>query len=173
MCQHRCLNLRIHELRIHKGLRFGLQRVGAGVLLLCVAGLAPGASLSSVKTVYIETLGTKPGASDLAKRLAGELEKTAGLRLTANKDLADAYVQGDGEIWTRGHISLNPRAGNAPGRGQPVHGGVLSVELRGRDNSVLWSYLATPHSGAADVPKDLSRQVAKSLKTAIDKERRP
>ncbi len=142
-------------------------------MLLGAMRLVSAASLSSVKTVYIETLGSKPGAADMTKRLATELEKTAGLRLATSKDLADAYIHGDMEIWIRGHISLNPRAGDAATHGQPIYGGVLSVELRGRDNSVLWSYLATLHAGGGDVEKDLSRQVAKSLKTAIAKDSHP
>lgn len=173
MYQRSALMAGIQNLRMQVRTAFRPRALSEVFLIFSMTGIALGGSLTSVKTVYIESLGTKPGASEMSKQLAAELKKTAGLQLTLNKAQADAFIDGDGEIWTRGHISLNPRSGNASGKGQPVYGGVLSVELRSRDNSVLWSYLATPHSRVSDVEKDLSHQVAKSLKTAIDKDHHP
>lgn len=142
-------------------------------LFLSLSALAPAAlaadALAAVKSVHIESLGAKPGSADLVKDLTRELQKTAGLRLAKAGEPANAAVRGDGEIWIRGYLSLNPRAGSGPGRGAPIYGGYLSVELRDGANAVLWSYLATVHTGATDAARDLSRQVAKALKMAIAK----
>jgi hypothetical protein len=173
MCQHSPVWPHNRNRLTHDRIAVGAPSIRGILGLLAWSALTFGASLSNVKTIYIETLGTKPGSSELTKKLATELEKTAGLHLVKTKDQADAYIHGDGEIWIRGHISLNPRSGTDPHKGQPVYGGLLSVELRGRDNSVLWSYLATPRPGDEDVQKDLIHQVAKGLKIAIEKERHP
>ena len=148
---------------------------GVGMTLVCLALVASGArwvagaSPLEGLTVYVDSLGAKPGATDLQKRLTVELRNVSGIRVTSIEANADAVIRGDGEIWTRGYYSLNPRAGNGPGRGRPVLGGFLSVELQSRSDGVLWSYLATPHPGAEDVELDLARQVAKNLKLAIAK----
>lgn len=173
VCQHRVSRSGICDRRIHPLIGFQVSPPRLIFGLFCLSAMTFGANLTSVKTVYIETLGTKPGAPELSRSLAAELKRTAGLRLVSSKDQADAFIQGDAEIWTRGYISLNPRSGTDPHKGQRIYGGLLSVELRGRDNSVLWSSLATPRSGTGDVEKDLSHQVAKRLKTAIDKEKHP
>jgi hypothetical protein len=140
----------------------------ASLVTVASAGLAAD-PLAAVKSVRVETLGSKPGSADVLKELDRELQKTAGLHLAPAAGDADATIRGDCEIWVRGYVSLNPRAGTGPGRGTPVYGGFLSVELRGRNNAVLWSYLATPHPGASDAARDLSRQVARSLKLALEK----
>jgi hypothetical protein len=139
----------------------------ASLVTVTSAGLAAD-PLAAVKSVRVETLGSKPGAADVVKELDRELRKTAGLQV-ADAGNADATIRGDCEIWVRGYVSLNPRAGSGPGRGTPIYGGFLSVELRDRQNGVLWSYLATPHAGTADAARDLSRQVARSLKLALEK----
>jgi hypothetical protein len=119
--------------------------------------------------VYVGSLGSKPGAVDLQKQLTEELRKVSGIRVVSSEAKADAVIQGQGEVWARGYYSLNPRAGNAPGRGQPILGGFLSVELVSRSDGVLWSYLAAPHPGAEDVEQDLAKQVTRNLKLAIMK----
>jgi len=130
-----------------------------------VAGASPLEGL----TVYVDSLGAKPGAADLQKQLSEELRSVSGIHVVNSESKADAVIRGEGEIWTRAYYSLNPRAGNGPGHGRPVLGGFLSVELQSRSDGVLWSYLATPHAGAEDVQQDLAKQVAKGLKLAIAK----
>jgi hypothetical protein len=147
-----------------------IRALGLLVSLVTVASAALAADpLAAVKSVRIETLGSKPGSAEVLKELDHELQKTAKLRVADAAGEADATIRGDCEIWVRGYVSLNPRAGSGPGRGTPVYGGFLSVELRDRHNAVLWSYLATPHAGSSDAARDLSRQVARSLKEALEK----
>ncbi len=153
----------------------GLITRGVAMTLVCFSLVASaarsvaGASLLEGLTVYVDRLGAKPGATDLQKQLTEELRKVSGIKVTSNESKADAVIRGEGEIWIRHYYSLNPRAGNAPGRGRAVLGGFLSVELQSRSDGVLWSYLATPHAGAEDVEQDLAKQVAKGLKLAIEK----
>ena len=118
--------------------------------------------------MYVGSLGSKPGAVDLQKQLTEELRKVSGIRVVSSEAKADAVIQGEGEVWAR---VLQPESagGERPGRGQPILGGFLSVELVSRSDGVLWSYLATPHPGAEDVEQDLAKQVTKNLKLAIMK----
>jgi hypothetical protein len=120
-------------------------------------------------TVYVESLGVKPGADDLKKQLTEELRSVSGIHVVNNESKADAVIRGEGEIWIRHYYSMNPRAGNSPAHGKPALGGFISVELQSRSDGILWSYLATPHPGAEDVELDLAKQVAKGLKLAIAK----
>ncbi|MGA7415232.1 MAG: hypothetical protein WBW33_32470 [Bryobacteraceae bacterium] len=153
----------------------GLVTRGVGLTLVCLGCVASGArrvagaSPLEGLTVYVESLGAKPGAADLKKQLTEELRSVSGIHVVNNESKADAVIRGEGEIWIRHYYSLNPRAGNGPGHGRPVLGGFLSVELQSRSDGILWSYLATPHVGAEDVEQDLAKQVAKGLKIAIAK----
>ena len=139
------------------------------VLMATGARWVAGASPLEGLTVYVDSLGGKPGAADLQKQLTEELRKVSAIHVASKESKADAVIRGEGEIWTRSYYSLNPRSGNAPGRGRPVLGGFLSVELQSRSDGILWSYLATPHPGVEDVEQDLAKQVAKNLKLAIAK----
>jgi len=118
--------------------------------------------LAGVKSVCIGSLGDKPGAAALREHLAAELEKTHRFRIVANHADADAVLGGSGETWVKEHYSLNPRT-RSVGDSQALYAGYLSVELRAKNNEVLWSYLATPHAASGDVERELARLVAKKL----------
>ena len=147
-----------------------IAAIGLCSALAALASSALGADpLSAVKSIRVESLGARPCSNELAKDLDHEFHKVSGLRLAPSPNQADAIVRGECQVWIRGYVSLNPRAGSGPGRGTPIYGGYLSVELRDQHNAVLWSYLATVHTGTSDAGKDLSRQVAKALKLALEK----
>jgi hypothetical protein len=81
---------------------------------------------------------------------------------------SDAALTASGEVYVKGYYSLNPRARSIGEDAHPVYGGYLSVELRGRQNEVLWSYLVTPHRyGPEPVGRNLAVQIAKRLKEAL------
>jgi hypothetical protein len=123
-------------------------------------------SLRSVKRIYIDGLGDKPGLREVKKDLAAELRHSEVFDLVNSANQADATLSGHGDTWLKGYYSLNPRAGTSPTNGQPVYGGYLSVELKNRAGVTLWSYLATPHAGSKNIAHDLSKDVVKHLLTA-------
>ncbi len=137
-------------------------------MALCLCGgyhtcaqtaLTPGA----VKSVYIEPLGSKPGAEALRAALIAELKKSHRVTVVPSPAAADAVMGGTGETWIRGYYSLNPRARGVEGA-QPIYGGYLSVELKGRGNETLWSYLVTPRRfGPEDIGRNLCGQIVHKL----------
>ncbi len=123
-------------------------------------------SLRSVKRIYIDALGNKPGLGEVKKDLAMELRRTGIFVVADAPDKADATLTGRGDIWLKGYYSLNPRSGTSPANGQPIYGGYVSVELKDRAGVTLWSYLATPHTGSRNIAHDLSKDVVKHFLTA-------
>jgi hypothetical protein len=144
--------------------------VAATLLLLSAQGNADsaqiGETLSQVKRVYVGSLGDKQGATELRGKLLKRLRKTHEIEIVANAGEADAILTGTGEIWLQGYISTNPKP--SPYNRQPVYGGYLSVELRGKDNVVFWSAVIKPGAFRWNgVPQDLVNRLVKKLNAAL------
>ncbi|MGD1072434.1 MAG: hypothetical protein ABSB15_20100 [Bryobacteraceae bacterium] len=139
-----------------------------GCFVCCALSLAgqTATNLKDVQTIYLNSFGSKPGASELRDRVAAEIEKTHTLRIVASPAEADAVLGGEGEVWVKGHYSMNPRE-RSLNDAQTIYAGYLSVELQGKKNDTLWSYLVTPHSVSRDVNHDLAKVVVKKLTDAI------
>jgi phosphate transport system substrate-binding protein len=80
-------------------------------------------------------------------------------------------VKGNARLWTTGHVALNPRSKSAI---EPIVEGYLSVEIVGKGNQALWSYLVTPSkfpwNGVSD---DLAKQLVVRLLAAIQESAQP
>ncbi len=125
------------------------------------------ANLHDITNVFVDSLGDRPGASDLREKIILELDKSRRFHVVATAAEADAVLGGTGEVWVKGHVSLNPRVRGVNGDTQALYAGYLSIELRDRNGDTLWSYLATPHSSASpDVSRDLARLAVKKLVSA-------
>ena len=109
----------------------------------------------------------------MRNRLIEELKRNQEILLAASGSDADAVLTGEGETYVRGYISLNPRSGIRAKDGEPVYDGFLSVELLGRQEDVLWSYLATPRFQSSHLDHDLARQVSRKLEQALGVRVRP
>ncbi len=142
--------------------RLRLRLINTFILACTVATASP------TKRLYVEPFTTDPGSPKLREDVVAELRKIHSLSLVTAESDADAILGGGGGIWVKGYRSLNPRSGRLPSDGTPVYDGYLSVELRDKKGETLWSYLATPSAGAADVPKDLAKRIAKHLAEALD-----
>ena len=129
--------------------------------------------LRQVRRVFIGSLGEKPGAAGLRKRIAEELKRSREITAALSASDADAILTGDGETYIRGYISLNPRSGTRVQDGEPVYDGFLSVQLKGKSGEVLWSYLATPRFQSSHVEQDLAKQVFRKLEQALGIRARP
>jgi hypothetical protein len=132
-----------------------------------VASLSPLAkqsavSVSQVKKVYVDSLGDKKGASELREALIARLRKSREIQVVASAGEADAVITGSGEVWVKGHYNTSPR----PSKNNEVaiYGGMLSVELKGKNDETLWSYLVTPSKMRwTSVAQDLAAQTVKKL----------
>jgi hypothetical protein len=122
------------------------------------------------KKLYVEPLSVKAGSSKLRGDMIGQLRKMTAFSVVTSKADADAILSGNGEIWVKGYVSLNPRSGRSTFDGTPVYMGFLSVEIKDTRGVTLWSYLATPGSESQDISKDLSKRIAKHLAAALDGE---
>jgi hypothetical protein len=119
-------------------------------------------TLSQVKKIYVGSLGDKQGATELRNKLIQRLRKSSSIEIAASPGEADAIITGTGEIWIKGYSSANPKS--PPSNRQPVYGGCLSIELKGKDNETLWSYRATPGKFLWNgVTQDLVNRLAKQL----------
>ena len=123
--------------------------------------------LSQVKKLYVAPLSGGAGTNELRASLIKQLTKAkAGkFQIVENPSQADAVLKATGQLWITGYISVNPRA--STGNRQPVYGGYLSVEVLGRGNEVLWSYLVTPTKfSSSSAPDHLSGNLVKQLLAA-------
>jgi phosphate transport system substrate-binding protein len=127
--------------------------------------------LSQVRKVYVDSLGQSKGAAEVRSHLVRRLQKTHGIQIVDKQNEADAIAKGTGQIWETGSISLSPRSHSST---QSTLEGFLSIELIGRNNQTLWSYLVTPSKfpwgGIAD---DLARQLATRLSGDIAEKGEP
>jgi hypothetical protein len=129
-------------------------------------------SVAQVRRVYV-TVNAKPALAGVGPFLIRDLEKSGAIQVVQSPAQADAVLSADGDIYVKGYLSLNPRSGNSPGHGEPVRAGYLSVELKGKGNETLWSFLATPRFGSTNIEHEISRQVTKELVSAVRAAKKP
>ena len=106
------------------------------------AGAQPVDSLSQVKTLYVGSFSGGTEAEHLRSSLIHRLDKDGRFNLVQSAKGADAVVNGTGQIWIKGFITINPR--NPSTDREPVYGGYLSVEVVGANGQPLWSWLVSP-----------------------------
>jgi hypothetical protein len=132
-----------------------------------------GGSLQAVKRIFVDGFGDKPDLREVKADLIRELKKSKLFEVAASAQRADATLNGHGDTWLKGYYSLNPRSGTSIANGQPVYGGYVSVELKDRAGTTLWSYLATPHGSSRNIARDLSKDVFKHLVSSYSEPGRP
>jgi phosphate ABC transporter phosphate-binding protein len=124
-------------------------------------------NLAQVKKVYVESIGQENGAAKLKDRLVEQLRQKAKLEIVSSPAQADAIVKGTGSLWIIGYYSTDPRSTSM--FRQPVYRGFLSVEVLGKDNEPLWSFLVTPSKVASgDITKDLADHLVARLIDALE-----
>lgn len=147
-----------------------LASVLIGVLFCLVCTAIPScaqsaATLSGVTTLYVGSFGSEKGAVATRSRVIRRLQKGRAVRVVSDPAKADAVVKGTVQIWTTGRVSLTPHSHSSV---QPVVEGFLSVEVVGRNNQTLWSYLVTPSKFLwGGVTDDLARQLVSRLLGAV------
>lgn len=140
------------------------MRISFVCLLFCAL---PGLS-QTTRNVFVDSLGDKPGASELREQVKSELRKSQGFYVVDTPAQADLVLSGTGEVWVKSHYSLNPRNRSVNSDAQAVYTGYLSVELKDKIGETVWSYLATPHSsGSGDISRILARLVVRKMNGEI------
>jgi hypothetical protein len=124
--------------------------------------------LETVRSFYVESFGDKPGCAELHDSLVARLRRLHGIQVVSDRSRADIVVSGIGEIWIRGYYSLNPRVRDVTLDAQPIYDGYLSVELKGTDDKILWSYLVTPRRPArGGMARKLADAMVKRIAEAL------
>lgn len=124
-------------------------------------------TLSQVKKVYVESFGQDEAAGNLREKTIQQLRKNKRLEVIATPNGADAIVKGNGSIWLVGYTSTNPRAPSSAR--QPILHGFLSIEVVGKNDEPLWSYLVTARKlRARSITDDLAEQVVTRLSAALE-----
>jgi phosphate ABC transporter phosphate-binding protein len=148
----------------------------SGLCLLCLLVFASAAGsygdaverLAQVKTVYVDSLGTNKGAVAMREQLVRRLRTSRELQVASDPKHADALLRGTGRTWVTGYVSLSPRSHTL---NQALTEGFLSVELVGKKDETLWSYLVTPSKFPWNgIPDDLAAQIVSRLLRAIREE---
>ncbi len=125
-------------------------------------------SLSQVKKVFVDSLGTDKGATELRDAMIKAFRKNGDIQIVATATEADAVISGDGKIWQTGSIRLGPHGSVS----QPMYDGYLQAELKGKGDRTLWSQRATPSSFPWNgIVWDLASHLVKNLMTAIRQNR--
>lgn len=159
------------------GITLGLRRPGAAVTFILLgilchpfltaqsAGAASRAHAGPVRRLYVDAFEGRVASAVLRPKVIARLRADPGWIVVDSRAEADAVVEGSGEIWLTGHLSNSPHPES--GARQAVYGGYLSVEVKDRGGSTLWSYLVTPgrmHWTGVD------RELADRLVRVMDRE---
>jgi phosphate transport system substrate-binding protein len=142
----------------------------AVLCLACVAFVLPQLqaqpvdSLPQVKKLYVADFRGGQEAKHLHDTFVRHLDQDRFQIVPSAAD-ADAILNGTGEVWLKGYVSLNTRAASSDR--QAVYTGYLSIEVIGRDGEPLWSWLATPGRPAwSNIVENLAGHAAKKLTEA-------
>ena len=127
--------------------------------------------LSQVRKLYIESPWQGRGAGEIRSHLVRRLQSSHRIQIVQELNKADALVRGTGQIWTTGSISLSPRSHTLS---QRTFEGFSSLEVIGRNDQTLWSYLVTPSKFPwGSIADDLARQLVTRLLTSIQEGHEP
>lgn len=97
-------------------------------------------SMSQVKKVFVDSLGTEQGATELRDAIIKALRKNSHIQVVGTASEADAVIRGSGKIWETGSM----RIGIHGGIPQKTYDGYLQAEIKGKRDKALWSERVTP-----------------------------
>lgn len=123
-------------------------------------------SLAQVKKLYVAEFHGGQEAAHMRASFLRHLNSSV-FQIVQSIKYADAVVNGTGEVWLKGFVSMNART-PASDR-QAVYAGYLSIEVTGRDGQPIWSWLATPGRLAwSNIVDNLAGRAAKKLTEAAE-----
>lgn len=162
------------ELLLRWVFKFASWLCAVSLLVFAAASGSYGQSaerLSQVKKLYVDSLGMGKDAAKMREQLVRRLRNSGDVQVVSDPKQADALVRGTGRTWVTGHISLSPRSHSLS---EPVVEGYLSVEVVGKRDETLWSYLVTPSRFPWNgIPDDLTHRLVSKLLRAIREDGQP
>lgn len=124
--------------------------------------------MEHVNRVFVGSFGNSAEAQQVRHAVVDDLRRHGKPGVADSEAQSDAVLTGSGEVFVKGYFSLNPRARSIGEDAHPIYGGYISVELKGRQNEILWSYLVTPHRfGPEQIGRNLAAQIVKKLREAV------
>ncbi len=119
-------------------------------------------SISQTRKLYVDQFSEGEEAAQLRDSLIKRLGKSGRFQVVEKQGESDAVVKASGEIWVKGHLTVNSRA---PAKNRAaVYGGFLSVEMVAKDGEPLWSYLVTPSKFSwTNIRDDLANNLVKEM----------
>jgi len=126
--------------------------------------------LSKVRRLYVDSLGNNDTSAEIRDRVIHRLRGSHDIQVVTDPTEADAVVKGTSQTWMFGYTSSSTRSHSLR---QPAYEGFLSVEVVGRNDEILWSYLVTPDAFPwSSIADDLAHQLVNKLVAAIKDEGR-
>ena len=145
--------------------------VAAGIALSVIAFCQPAttadylqviAGRGTVHKVYVGSFGGIPEEVTFHNKLVRCLRKERGLAVVARPEDADAIITGRGKVWLKDYIRTNPKPG--PWNRVPMYDGFLSLEVKGRDSHMLWSFSVRHRNFTWDgILDELTKRAAKQF----------
>jgi phosphate ABC transporter phosphate-binding protein len=123
-------------------------------------------NLRSVHTLAVASLGDGAQARAVRHRIVERLEKSGRIKLVEDPAAADAELRGASGIWATGSVVIDPHSTSSR---QTNYLGYVSMQLVGKGNQPLWSYLVTPSRfRSGSITDDLADHAAARLLNAIE-----
>lgn len=132
------------------------------------AGAQTAQNLTSVHKIFVAQLKGDSGRDSIRRELVKRLRSEGKYEIVNSPDQADATLTGTCQLWITSYISVNPRPSTNV---QANYAGFLSVELVGKSQETLWSYLAVPSRYTLDrITTNLAKSAVKALVDARSEE---
>lgn len=126
-------------------------------------------SLAQVKKIFVDSLGESKAATEMRARIEDRLRASRKFQVVGSAAEADAVVKGTGRIWTTGYVSMSVRSSRASREAE--FDGFLSVDVIGKGNTTLWSYLFTPGKySIKKITTNLADQFVPRFLSAVEEE---
>jgi hypothetical protein len=133
-----------------------VRRVWLTVAICAVSWGQTQAQWDSVRKLYIAPLGDDAGATLVHDRIAKELAASGRFEVVDAEDQADAVLSGEGQ---RNKNTQHKAAAHA----KPHDQATAKLQLKTKDQTVLWSGEESFESGANRAAVMLGREVARKL----------
>jgi phosphate ABC transporter phosphate-binding protein len=119
-----------------------------------------------IKTIFVDAFEHKADSAQLRDKVIARLHASREVRVVATASDADFIVQGTGETWVKGYVSINPRPSSSVR--QAVYGGYLSIAVKSKAGEMLWSYLVTPgRMHWTGVDRDMADHIVRLMLAAL------
>lgn len=123
-------------------------------------------NLVGVHKIFLAPLNGDFGNRPLRRELIKRLQSEGKYEIVDSPDQADATLAGTCQLWITGYVSVNLR--NPSRNAQPNYAGYLAVDLTGKNQEPLWSYLAVP---ARFTVESITANLVKNAVSALVKAR--